>query len=216
MNGMILAAGRGERMGSLTENLPKPLLKVGDRYLIEHAISSLKNAGINEIVINISWHAEKIRAALGSGEKYGVKIIYSEEEERLETGGGIFKALPLLGDDPFLVMSSDVITDYPLHQLPKSPQGLAHIVMVDNPYYHASGDYGLDNGKVILNASHVLTYASFGIFRPELFAECTPSHFRLTKVLNPAISAEKVTGEIYEGFWHNIGTAEDIHIFETI
>src|SRR5437868_3465740 len=110
---MILAAGRGERMGELTLNTPKPLLRVDGRYLIEYGIESIKNAGIKEIVINISWHAEKIKAALGDGSQYGVNIIYSEEAERLETGGGIFKALPLLGSEPFLVMSSDIITDYP-------------------------------------------------------------------------------------------------------
>lgn len=211
---MILAAGRGERMGALTAESPKPLLKVGGCYLIEHAILAIKQAGIKEIVINISWQAEKIKQALQGGEDYGVKILYSEESERLETGGGIFKALPLLGTEPFLVMSSDIITDFPLHQLPEQPEGLAHLVMVNNPEYHREGDYGLENGKIGLNALQTFTHGNIGIYRPELFAGCVQEYFRLTKVLNPAIAAGKVTGEHYQGRWHNIGTAADIKQFE--
>lgn len=211
---MILAAGRGERMGVLTDNLPKALLKVGGHYLIDYAILAIKRAGIQEIIINISWRAEKIKAALESGEHYGVKILYSEEQERLETGGGIFQALPLLGPQAFLVMSSDIITDYPLQDLPQDPEGLAHLVMVKNPSWHPGGDYGLCNEKIILDASEKLTYASFGIFRPALFAGCLPGHFRLTKVFAPAIAAGKISGEEYQGLWYNMSTAQDIKEFE--
>lgn len=209
---MILAAGRGERMGKLTETTPKCLLNVGGKYLIDYAIASMKQAGIEEIIMNISWQAEKIKQALGNGEKYGIKIIYSEEPERLETGGGIFKALPLLGENPFIVMSSDIITDFPLNQLPQKPQGLAHIILVKNPHYHPAGDYGLDQKKILLKASQTFTHGNIGVYRPELFANCHPEHFRLTKVLNPAIEIGKVTGEIYQGKWHNVGTPEDIKL----
>jgi len=207
---MILAAGRGERMGELTASVPKPLLRVNGRYLIEYAIASIKQAGINEIVINLSWHGDQIQAALGNGSEYGVNIFYSEEPERLETGGGILKALPLLGSEPFIVMSSDIVTDYPLEKLPKTLSGLAHIVMVDNPLYHIHGDYGLQNEKVMLQANKTFTHANIGVYSPDLFRGCTPGHFRLTQVLNPAIVADQVTGEHYQGHWRNIGTKADI------
>lgn len=206
---MILAAGRGQRMGELTTHTPKPLLKVGGRYLIDYAISSLKQAGVSEIIINVSWHGDQIKAALGDGSQYGVKILYSEEQERLETGGGIFQALPLLGSEPFLVISSDIITDYPLQELPQ-PQGLAHLIMVNNPGYHSHGDYGLKDGFIEMDTSHKLTYASVGVYRPELFAHCSAGHFRLSTVLNPAIADGKVTGELYQGKWHNVGTPDDL------
>ena len=207
---MILAAGRGERMGELTRHSPKPLLKIGGRYLIEYALLNLKRANIQECVLNISWHADQIKAALQDGAHYGMKILYSEEAERLETGGGIFQALPLLGADPFLVISSDIITDYPLHGLPDHPDGLAHIVMVENPGYHPQGDYGLREGKLELHAEQKYTHANIGVYRKELFAHSVGGHFRLTEVLNPAIAAGKVTGEHYQGKWHNVGTPADI------
>lgn len=207
---MILAAGRGERMGELTHHVPKPLLRVKDKYLIEHAITAIKQANIQEIVINVSYHAEQIKQALGNGAKYGVTIAYSEEVERLETGGGIVKALPLLGDQPFLVMSCDIITDYPLQQLSAFPSGLAHLVMVKNPAYHAHGDYGLEQNQLRLHASSKLTFANVGVYRRELFTGCELKHFRLTQVLNPAIAAGNITGELYQGVWHNIGTPADI------
>jgi len=207
---MILAAGRGQRMGELTTDCPKPLLRVKGRYLIDYAISSIKLAGIRDIVINVSYHGEQIKNALGNGMQYGVAITYSEEEERLETGGGIFQALPLLGKEPFIVVSSDIMTDYPLRELPQQPQGLAHLVMVSNPVFHPGGDYGLRDGKIELNVEQKLTYANVGVYRPELFSQCEPGHFRLTKVLNPAIDAGQVSGEQYHGAWHNVGTPADL------
>src|SRR5690242_19148247 len=133
MRGMILAAGKGERMRAMTEKTPKPLLKAAGSYLIEHAIQALIDAGIREIVINVSYLKEQIIAALGNGARYGVKLLYSEEEERLETGGGIVKALPLLGTEPFVVLSGDIITDYPIAQLREKPLRMAHLVMIENP-----------------------------------------------------------------------------------
>src|SRR5262249_49696290 len=130
MRAMILAAGRGERMGDLTLTQPKPLIRVADKYLIEYPIATLAKANICEIVINVSYYRDQIMKALGDGRKYGVHITYSEETDRLETGGGIRKALPLLGHEPFLVMSSDIITNFPLAQLPMQPKGLGHLVLV--------------------------------------------------------------------------------------
>jgi len=207
---MILAAGRGQRMGELTAKCPKPLLRVNGRYLIDYAISSIKLAGIREIVINVSYHGDQIKNALGDGMQHGVSITYSEEAERLETGGGIFQALPLLGTEPFIVVSSDIMTNYPLWELPQQPQGLAHLVMVSNPVFHPEGDYGLQDGQIGLDVGQKLTYANVGVYRPELFSQCEAGYFRLTKVLNPAIAAGQVSGEHYHGAWHNIGTPADL------
>lgn len=210
MRAMILAAGRGERMGELTRDTPKPLLRVGQFYLIEYAIMNLVRAGIREIVINLAYRGEQIKTALGNGERYGVAIQYSEEKERLETGGGILKALPLLGDAPFIVLSSDVITDYPLDQLPKDPVGLAHLVMVENPAYHTKGDFGLDQNYLTLNSEKTFTFGNVSVIRPALFDHCEPGHFRLTQLLLPAIQKKQLTGEYYQGLWYNVGTALDL------
>lgn len=211
MRAMILAAGRGERMGALTQNTPKPLLEVNGRYLIEYAILSLKHAGIMSMVINVSYHADLIKRALGYGERYGVNISYSEEPERLETGGGVFNALPLLGREPFLLISGDIITSYPFAQLKKSPlKGLAHLVLVDNPDYHLAGDFGLAGKHIDLKAKNKFTYANVGLYDPVIFADCKPGFFKLSDVLLPAIREKKITGEVYDGLWYNVGTPEDL------
>lgn len=211
MYAMILAAGRGERMRELTLNTPKPLLKVRGRYLIEYAILRLVKAGVSDIVINISYHGQQIKEALGDGSRYGIRLHYSEEPERLETGGGIFQALPLLGKEPFIIVSGDVITDLPLEDLPKQLQGLAHLVMVDNPSYHPKGDFGLLDGKINLTAKPTLTYASIAVLHPDLFKGCEPGVFRLFSLVIPAIERQQVTGEYYQGKWYNIGTPEDLN-----
>jgi MurNAc alpha-1-phosphate uridylyltransferase len=211
MRAMILAAGRGERMGALTADTPKPLLRILDKYLIEYTFANLVRAGIRDIVMNISYHAEKIKTTLGDGKQYGVNIAYSEEAKRLETGGGIFQALPLLGSDPFLVVSSDIITDFDFTTLPNDPDALAHLVMVDNPSFHPEGDFGLVNGRATMQATSTLTFANIGIYRPEFFSNCKPGHFPLNQLLFPAISASNVSGEYYNGIWYNIGTPQDIH-----
>ena len=210
MRAMILAAGRGERMGALTLDTPKPLLKVADKYLIEYSLFSLVKAGIKDIVINICYHGEKIKAALGNGERYGVNIIYSEEQVALETGGGIFQALPLLGSDPFLVLSCDVVTDYPLDLLPADPNGVAHLIVVDNPIYHPQGDFSLNDQRLHYGETQTYTFANIGIYRPELFATCEPGRFRLGDLLKKHIMNENVTGEYFQGLWHNVGTPQDL------
>lgn len=215
MRGMILAAGRGERMGALTAELPKPLLKLAGRYLIEYPLLAFAQAGIREIVINVSYHAEKIQQALGDGAQYGVKITYSYEAERLETGGGIFQALPLLGTEPFIVLSSDIISEYPLQNLPQQPEGLAHLVMVKNPVYHPRGDFGLRGAKLDMKAQPSLTFSNIGVYRPELFADCKPGHFRLGKLLIEGILQDRLSGELYTGMWRNIGTPQELAALES-
>lgn len=211
MRGMILAAGRGSRMGDLTDTIPKPLLRVGDYYLIEYAIAAMVKADIREIVINVSYRPEQIKLALGNGDRYGVRILYSEEKERLETGGGIFQALPLLGDEPFVVMSSDIISEYALKKLPQEPEGLAHLILVDNPEFHPQGDFCLNGQHVYCEGAATFTFSNIGVYRPELFAECIPGHFPLAPVLIEAIARKQVTGEYFAGQWFNVGDVEQLN-----
>ncbi len=211
MRGMILAAGRGERMGTLTEKTPKPLLKARGSYLIEHAIQAFSKAGIREIVINVSYLKEQIIDALGDGRHYEVKLFYSEERERLETGGGIVKALPLLGEGPFVVMSGDLITDYPIAELFQKPLRLAHLVLVENPPFKPQGDYCLNqNQELEQGPGKTYTFANIGLYHPELFAGCKPVYQRLADLWQTALLDRKMTGECYQGLWHNIGTPEDL------
>lgn len=210
MRAMILAAGRGERMQHLTLENPKPLLKLYGNYLIEYSIRALAQAGIKEVVINVCYKADMIQETLGNGARYGVDIVYSVEQEALETGGGIFQALPLLGKDPFIVISCDVVTDYDLRKLQYQQEGLAHLVLVNNPDFRPQGDFCLRDKTICLGDHHRYTFASMGVYHPELFAHCKPGRFRLGDVLKTAILQKSVTGELYDGFWQNIGTPEQI------
>jgi len=215
--GMILAAGRGERMGVITEQIPKPLLKVDGSYLIEYGIRAFVNAGIREIVINVSYLKEQIIAALGDGKRYGAKLVYSEENERLETGGGIVKALPLLGTEPFIVLSADIITDYPLEALLQKPLRLAHLIMVENPSFKMQGDYCLNQDQEIEKGpGKTYTFASLGIYRPELFTGCQPVYRRLADIWKEALAQKKITGECYPGLWYNIGTPQDLEAAQEV
>ncbi len=216
MRGMILAAGRGERMGELTRTQPKPLLRVGKYCLIEYALFAYQRAGITEVVINVAYLGEQIQAALGDGSRYGVNIAYSVEAERLETGGGIYQALPLLGDVPFMVVSGDIITAYPLQQLVKSFDSLAHLVMVPNPVFHPKGDFGLVENYLTRQADQKFTFGNVGVYHPDLFKQCHAGHFPLNQVLFPAIDAKLVTGELYHGAWYNVGDASQLSILNQL
>lgn len=210
MKAMILAAGRGERMRPLTEHTPKPLLRAGGKALIEHQLDSLAAAGVSEVVINLAHLGEQIPAALGDGHAFGLRIVYSREGDTpLETGGGIQRALPLLGAEPFLVINGDVWTDYPLQCLcppSLSPMGLAHLVLVDNPSHHPQGDFALSGGSLHLDGDSCLTYSGIGVYRPELFAGVRPGAFPLAPLLREAMRAGQVSGEHYRGAWMDIGT----------
>jgi MurNAc alpha-1-phosphate uridylyltransferase len=208
MKAMILAAGRGERMRPLTDHTPKPLLEVAGRPLIEHTIIALRQCGFDDLVINTAWLGEQIEARLADGDTLGVRLDYSREYEALETGGGILAALPRLGEAPFLVVNGDIASDYPYHRLPAAPDGLAHLVLVDNPEHHREGDFCLDQGKVKVEGSARLTFSGIGVYRPALFAGCQPGRFPLAPLLRQAMAAGQVTGEYYSGFWLDVGTAE--------
>ncbi len=209
MRGMILAAGRGQRMGALTESIPKPLLSVAGHYLIEYAIYQLVQYGITDIVINVSYRGEQIKSALGDGSRYGATFLYSEEEVALETGGGIVNVLSFFEQKPFVVLSSDVISDYPLSRLFSPFTGLAHLILVNNPTYHPEGDFVLRNNQLYLSGGPMLTFANIGMYHPDLFRGCQPNHFRLGDLLKKAISQHSVSGEVYQGLWYNIGTQAD-------
>jgi MurNAc alpha-1-phosphate uridylyltransferase len=207
---MILAAGRGERMRPLTDHTPKPLLPVAGKPLIAHHLEALRAADIGEIVINTGHLGDQLPAALGDGRTWGVRIAWSPEPpEALETGGGIFQALALLGSEPFLVVNGDVWTDYPFARLPPSPAGLAHLVLVSNPPHHPQGDFALtDDGRVEESGARRLTFSGISVLRPELFAGCAPGRFPLGPLLRRAMATGAVTGEHYAGVWLDIGTPQ--------
>jgi MurNAc alpha-1-phosphate uridylyltransferase len=206
---MLLAAGRGERMRPFTDTVPKPLLEVAGRPLIVWHLAALARAGIREVVINLSWLGGQLRAALGDGHDLGVSISWSEEGPiPLETGGGIFRALPLLGPEPFLVVNADIWTDIDFGRLHLPREAHAHLVLVANPPHHPRGDFGLEGERVVNRESDRLTYSGVGVYRPEFFAGCTAGRFPLLPLLNRAIAASRLHGEVHRGQWCDVGTAE--------
>jgi len=214
MKAMILAAGRGERMRPLTDHTPKPLLQVRGRPLIEYHIHALAAAGMRELVINHAHLGEQIVAALGDGRRFGVRIHYSPESPALETGGGIFRALSLLGDAPFVVVNGDVWTDYAFARLPREPEGLAHLVLVDNPPHHPEGDFALREGRVHAQGESKLTFSGIGVYRPQLFSDCRPGAFPLAPLLRAAMARAQVSGEHHDGIWCDVGTPERLRALD--
>jgi MurNAc alpha-1-phosphate uridylyltransferase len=209
MKAMVLAAGRGERMRPLTDHTPKPLLPVGGKPLIAWHLEALARAGIRDVVVNLSWLGPQIRAALGDGRQFGVQIHYSEEgSPPLETGGGIFHALPQLGPGPFVVVNGDTFTDIDLSSLRLSAAADARLVMVTNPPQHPHGDFVLDGERLVVGNGPTLTYSGIGIFSPALFAGCTEGQFPLLPLLKRAIAAGRLQGQHHTGQWLDIGTPE--------
>lgn len=210
MNVMILAAGRGERLRPLTDRIPKPLIEVGGKALVVHHLEALAAAGFQRVVINTAWLGEQIEQALGDGQRWNLTIVYSREPEgALETAGGIVQALPLLGHDPFLVISADIVCDYPLEQLKGlRPEGLGHLVMVDNPDHHPQGDFQLDASGKLRRGSPALTFGGIGVFRPELFDGCSFGRLALRPLLERALAEERLTGERHAGLWSDVGSPE--------
>jgi MurNAc alpha-1-phosphate uridylyltransferase len=209
MKAMILAAGKGERMRPLTDHCPKALLQVGGKPLIQHQVERLVAAGLTEIVINHAKYGEQIESLLGDGCHLGASIHYSPEgDEPLETGGGIVRALPMLGGGAFAVVNADVWCDYPFSRLPKRPPALAHLVLVDNPPHHPEGDFTLIQGRVVLNQEPRLTFSGIGVYRPELFDECQGGRLPLAAVIRMAAAHGLVSGEYYPGGWVDVGTPE--------
>ncbi len=205
---LILAAGRGQRMRPLSEATPKPLLRAAGKRLIEHHLEKLAAAGVREVVINTSYLAAQFPAALGDGARWGLAIRYSHEgAEPLETGGGLKRALPLLGARSFIVVSADVVSDFDYARLPSEPAGLAHLVMVANPEFHPRGDFVLRDGELAEDGpGERLTFANIGVYRPELLAAETAERFKLLPAFQRAMRLGQLGGERYDGFWRNVGT----------
>lgn len=213
MKAMILSAGLGKRMLPLTDTLPKPLLRAGGRSLIEWQIRRLRQAQVTDIVINHHHLGEHIESALGDGRELGVHIRYSPEPERLETAGGIIKALPMLGDGSFIIVNGDVWTDFDFATLrPLDPaQSLAHLVMVPNTAHHPEGDYFLDNtGRVRETGAPRLTYSGISVLHRALFEGYPPRYQPLAPLLVSAMRANLVSGERHDGDWQDIGTPEKL------
>jgi MurNAc alpha-1-phosphate uridylyltransferase len=208
---MILAAGRGERMRPLSDVLPKCLLEVRGKALIGWLIEALARAGVREIVINHAHLGHMIEAALGDGGRLGVEIRYSPEREALETAGGIAKALPLLGESPFLAVSGDVFCDFDFSRLVdlNPGQALAHLVLVPNPAHHPHGDFTLRDSQAGDAGEPRWTFGGIGLYRPELFASVKPgSKAQLATLLRAAMVRGRVTGELHRGEWHDVGTPQ--------
>jgi len=208
---MILAAGRGERMRPLSDALPKVLLEVHGKPLIVRTIEVLARTGIMEIVINHAHLGHLIEGALGDGRRYGVAIRYSSEGEALETAGGIAKALPLLGAEPFLAVNGDIFCDFDFSGLLARPSGsdLAHLVLVANPPHHAQGDFSLQGSRVADAGQPKWTFAGIGVYQPALFAGIKPgAKGQLAPLLRAAMARGLVSGEVHRGEWHDVGTPQ--------
>lgn len=210
MKAMILAAGKGERLRPLTLTTPKPLVRAGGVPLIEYHLKALAVAGFTEVVINHAWLGQQIENYLGDGSQYGVRIQYSPEGEPLETGGGIFRALPLLGDEAFLVVNGDIWTDFDFSVLHQPIAGLAHLVLADNPPHHPTGDFSLNDGQVhdAQPGAATLTYSGIAVLHPQLFDGCSAGAFKLAPLLRAAMAQGQVSGERLSGQWVDVGTHE--------
>lgn len=209
---MILAAGRGERMRPLTDTTPKPLLPVAGKPLIGYHLERLARAGVHDVVINLSWLGDRIREGLGDGSQYGVRIRYSDEGPvALETGGGIFNALPLLGEEPFLLVNGDVFTDVDFASLRLAPGDLGQLLLVDNPPHHPRGDFWLRDGRIGAGeggGARRLTYAGISVLHPALFEGMAPGRFPLAPLLVRALEAGRLGGQHHQGRWIDVGTPE--------
>jgi len=215
---MILAAGRGERMRPLTDDRPKPLLQVAGKSLIEYHLEAVSRAGIRDVVINTAWQGQKLREALGAGERYGVAIHYSDEgSSALETGGGIFKALPFLAPGPFLVINGDIWTDWRLgSRFALGAEDLCHLVLVPNPEHHPKGDFCLAGDRVTAGDATRFTFSGIGVYREAFFAGCQPGAFPLLPLFRRALAAGRASGEVHRGRWFDIGTPARLQTLDAL
>ena len=213
---MIFAAGKGERMGELTKACPKPLLLVSGQPLISYHLRKLAAIGVQDCMINLRYLGEKIQQALGDGSQFGLRLHYSYETEALETAGGIIQVVDFFENKPFLLMSGDILCNYPLEKLVKVSKDemgaptkrLAHLVMVDNPKHHREGDFSLGSDNFLGLEGEKLNYAGLGIYHPKLFENYAPGYRKLGDVLKEAIVKKQITGEYYSGQWLNVDTPE--------
>jgi MurNAc alpha-1-phosphate uridylyltransferase len=210
MKAMILAAGRGERMRPLSDSLPKPLLHVKKKPLIQWHIEKLAQAGFKEIIINIAHLGYKIPEVLGDGSKWGVKLIYSDEQDEgaLESAGGIIKALPYLSNDTFLVINGDVWCDYEFDPDFKLGEAWAHLILVPNPQHNPHGDFALYEGRVLNEGDVTFTFSGIGYYSAKLFEDQAYGRQALAPLLREAIANNRISGSIHSGLWYDIGTPQ--------
>lgn len=222
MKALVFAAGLGERMRPLTDHTPKPLLEITGKPLIVWHLEKLAAMGIKDVVINTSWLAEQFPATLGDGARFGLRLHYAYEGATpLETGGGLWNALPLLGDAPFIAVNGDVWCDADFATLPREPAGIAHLLLVDNPVHNPDGDFALDaQGRLHDEGDGKLTFSGIGVYRPALFdgwrdvignapgASETPPRFKLAPLLRAAMARGEVTGTHHHGRWTDVGTPQ--------
>ena len=215
MKAMILAAGRGNRMRPLSDKIPKPLLQINGKALIEYHLYALAKMNVRDVVINVAYGAKEIMKRLGNGERYGLTIHFSYEKgEVLGTGGGIFQALPLLGQEPFMLLSADIWTDYPINTLPTALNSLAHLVLIPTPENYA-GDFYLKCDLVKEEGSEILTFGGMAVIHPDLFKDCKPVESSLNPLFRCAIKNNLVTGECYRGKLINITTPQELEMIST-
>jgi MurNAc alpha-1-phosphate uridylyltransferase len=206
---MILAAGRGERLRPVTDKLPKALVEVRGRSLLEHHLDAIKAVGVDTVIINLGWLGEQIVDRIGSGSDCGLNVIYSPEGDNLlETGGGIYRALPMLGSEPFLVVNADIVSDMPMPEADFDEQTLGKLILVSTPPYKTHGDFDIVDDRVCNSESPQLTFSGVAIYRPEFFAGCSAGPFPLAPLLRTAADANQLAGDLYAGPWHDVGTVE--------
>jgi N-acetyl-alpha-D-muramate 1-phosphate uridylyltransferase len=213
MKVMILAAGRGERMGYLTQNCPKPLLKVKGRCLIDWHLIKLCDAGFKDVVINVAYLSKEIIEFVGDGSRWRLNISISAEEQALETAGGIKQAIKYLGDEPFAVINADIFSDYNYKKIKNRSlenKRIGHLVLVNNPEHNLKGDFGImDDGILTMNSERPLTFSGIAIYDPKFFSELTEGNkIKLAPILETAINKKCIQGELFEGLWSDVGTPE--------
>lgn len=222
MKAMILAAGLGQRMRPLTDHLPKPLLCLADKPLLQYHLEALAQAGICEVIINLAYLGHKIREYLGDGSRFGLQVEYSEEPEPLETAGALLKALPLLGEEPFMLINGDVWTDFDLRLLSQhllAPQVDAHLVLVPNPEFHPRGDFCLNRSGLLVDDPELpkYTFAGLSLIHPRLIRDYPQQRpkFPLVEVLRDGIARRRISGSLYQGRWSDIGTPERLYLLDS-
>ena len=217
MKVMILAAGRGERMGNLTQNCPKPLLKVRGKCLIDWHLIKLCEAGFQDVVINVAYLSKQIIDFVGDGSNWGLNISISEEIEALETAGGIKKAIKYLGDEPFAVINADIFSNYNYKNLKNRSlqnKSIGHLVLVNNPEHNLTGDFGImDDGILTMNSERPLTFSGIALYDPKFFSELTEGNkIKLAPILEIEINKKYIQGELFEGLWSDVGTQERLNM----
>lgn len=211
MRAMILAAGRGERLRPLTDTVPKPLIEVAGQPLIFHHLDRLAGSGFREVVINVAHLGDMVRDRVGDGARWGLNIHYSQEPAgALETGGGIARALPLLGNGPFLVVNGDIYSDFPLGRLRFIKCDYAHLVLVPVPAAKNGGDFHLSAGRIYNSGDPGHTFSGISVYHPRMFESCETGRWSIVPLLRATVDRHFVSGEIHLGSWHDTGTPESL------